>query len=261
MSKQKSGEIINLPKNGYLYEIFSGIQGEGLLVGERQIFIRLAGCNLKCTFCDTPSARMYTEICRIEKTAGLRDFTTVRNPMTFLETAGHAGRLETAPRIHHSVVLTGGEPLTQAEFTAKVAREFKKRGFRVLLETNGSLPDVLPEVMPFVDMISMDIKLPSVTEGPDLFSEHEMFLHRAASTDVFTKVVLTSGTSIQELLRAAKMVEGVDPEIPMVLQPVTPQSNLSTPSSAQILDWQAQCKAYLRNVRVIPQCHKIIGQL
>ncbi|MEM4195978.1 MAG: 7-carboxy-7-deazaguanine synthase QueE, partial [Methanothermobacter sp.] len=40
-----------------IMEVFSSIQGEGLLLGKRQIFIRFAGCNLNCSYCDTPESR------------------------------------------------------------------------------------------------------------------------------------------------------------------------------------------------------------
>ena len=43
--------------HGNVVEIFSGIQGEGIHVGRRQIFLRLAGCNLRCDYCDQPEAR------------------------------------------------------------------------------------------------------------------------------------------------------------------------------------------------------------
>jgi len=52
----------------YISEIFSSIQGEGYLAGRRQIFIRLAECNLECSYCDTDHARADT--CRIETSPG-----------------------------------------------------------------------------------------------------------------------------------------------------------------------------------------------
>ena len=246
---------------GYTYEIFSGIQGEGLLVGERQIFVRFAGCNLSCAFCDTPHARTRVETGRIEQAAGARDFLSMQNPLGIRDVLACVERLQTSPRIHHSIALTGGEPLVQAEFVGPIARELKERGFSVLLETNGSLPDALPAVIPFVDVVSMDVKLPSAAGGPNLLARHELFLRRARSAQVYVKIVITSSTSTDELLQAAKMVEAIDPAIPLVLQPVTPLFGVSPPSAAQVLEWQAQCKSYLGSVRVIPQCHKIIGQL
>jgi len=262
MSDSESVGEQGTSESGYIYEIFSGIQGEGLLVGERQIFIRFAGCNLGCAFCDTPHARTPVETSRIERTAGARDFLSARNPLSARDVLAYVERLETSPRIHHSIALTGGEPLVQAEFVGHVARELKKRGFSVLLETNGSLPDALPAVIPFVDVVSMDIKLPNAAGGPDLLARHELFLRRAASAGVYVKIVVTSSTSTDELLQAARMVGAINPAIPLVLQPVTPLSGVLSPSAAQVLEWQAQfAVANLHNVRVIPQCHKIIGQL
>lgn len=246
---------------GCICEIFSGIQGEGLLVGERQIFVRFAGCNLDCAFCDTPSARTAANVGRVEQTTGARDFLSVQNPLSARDVLAYVERLETSPRIHRCVALTGGEPLVQAEFARGIAQGLKKKGFTVLLETNGSLPDALAEVISFVDIVSMDVKLPSAAKGPNLMAQHELFLRRAVSADVYVKVVVTCSTSNDELLDAARMVQAVDPAIPLVLQPVTRLRAILPPSGAQLLGWQAQCASYLHKVRVIPQCHKIIGEL
>ena len=49
---------MNKQKNqSYLSEVFSSIQGEGLYVGDRHLFVRFAGCNLNCQYCDTPDSR------------------------------------------------------------------------------------------------------------------------------------------------------------------------------------------------------------
>lgn len=247
---------------GFLYEVFSGIQGEGMLVGERQIFVRFAGCELHCAYCDTPSARERTNICLVERTPGARDFAVAENPMTIAEALGYIERLETTPGLHHSVTLTGGEPLTQSRFVGILARELKSRGLRVFLETNGELPDRLPDVLPHVDIICMDIKLPSATGGPDLLTQHEQFLRAAAAagTEVHIKIVLTAKTPTDELLKAVEMVRSVDAEIPLVLQPVTQQKHIIPPAPQQMLDFQSRCKELLPNVRVIPQCHKIMAQ-
>ena len=245
---------------GFLYEVFSGIQGEGLLVGERQIFVRFSGCELHCAYCDTPAAQERTNICLVEQTPGFGDFAIAQNPMTGGEALSYVQRLETAPGLHHSVALTGGEPLTQSRFVGILAREMKGRGLRLFLETNGEFPDRLPDVLPYTDIVSMDIKLPSATGGPDLLIQHEQFLRIAAGKDVYVKIVVTSTTSVDELIEAVEMVRSVDAGIPLVLQPVTPYRQIAPPSPQQVLDFQARCKGLLSNVRVIPQCHKIMNQ-
>ena len=84
-------------------EMFSSIQGEGKYVGCRQVFVRLAGCNLTCTYCDTPFSRQNAVCGQIETNAGSRIFDRVLNPMTVEAAVGHINRLLTLP--HHSVVL------------------------------------------------------------------------------------------------------------------------------------------------------------
>jgi 7-carboxy-7-deazaguanine synthase len=57
-----------------LIEVFSAIQGEGLNVGTRQIFIRFAICDLRCHYCDSAHTWVAPNECRVEGTPGLRDF-------------------------------------------------------------------------------------------------------------------------------------------------------------------------------------------
>lgn len=247
--------------HGNVYEVYSGIQGEGLLVGERQVFVRLAGCNLNCSYCDTPHARIASDPCRVEQTAGLRDFVVVSNPITAQDVAAFVIRLDNPRTLHHSVALTGGEPLVQAEFASLIARALKQKGIQVFLETNGSLPNSLPKILPYLDYISMDIKLPSATAGPRILDVHEEFLRQAMSVKTYVKMVVTRSSSTDEIVEAATMIGTVDPAILLVLQPVTDSSRDLSPSAGQILKWQELCKSRLQNVRVIPQCHKVMGQL
>jgi organic radical activating enzyme len=249
------------PVSGYLSEIFSGIQGEGLFVGARQVFIRLTGCNLGCAYCDTRAALTDQAVCRVEQTPGLRDFISVENPVSHLDVISYVARLSAFNGAHHSVSLTGGEPLMQTDYAAAIARGLKENGTRVFLETNGSLPDALLRVLPCTDIVSMDIKLPSTTGGADLMAEHGAFLEIAKSSSVYVKIVVTSSVPTPELMGAVAMIERVDPSIPLVIQPVASDNPEEIPSPSQLLEWQLQCMAHLRDVRVIPQCHKFMGQL
>jgi 7-carboxy-7-deazaguanine synthase len=64
-----------------LIEIFSAIQGEGVNVGTRQIFVRFGGCDLRCHYCDSEHTWQKQPTCSIEQTPGQRDFTTHNNPI------------------------------------------------------------------------------------------------------------------------------------------------------------------------------------
>ncbi|MHB1455791.1 MAG: 7-carboxy-7-deazaguanine synthase QueE [Armatimonadota bacterium] len=246
---------------GNLNEVFSGIQGEGLLIGYRQVFIRMNGCNLDCKYCDTPAAKNINDTCRIEQTAGSRMFSYILNPVDYKLISSAVSTHYEENGLHHSVSITGGEPLCQPDFVANLASDLKSKGIKVMLETNGTLSSELMKVLPYLDMISMDIKLQSASGNNDTFSAHMLFLETAISIPLYVKVVVSSATSLDEIQNAAQLTANVDSKIPFVIQPVTSamQDDFAKPDS--ILRWQAECCKYLTDVRVIPQSHKIIGQM
>ena len=99
-----------------IHEIFSGIQGEGILVGVRQLFVRFHGCHVACAFCDTPASRAAPPAaCTVERHAGGRQLAAYPNPIGAAELLAFLQELEIGYP-HHSVSLTGGEPLLQRAF-------------------------------------------------------------------------------------------------------------------------------------------------
>src|SRR5881227_32508 len=79
----RTGNGNNGPK-ARLVEVFSSIQGEGILVGHRQVFVRTYGCNLRCTYCDSPETLKETGTpshCRVETTPGSWQFHKIENPV------------------------------------------------------------------------------------------------------------------------------------------------------------------------------------
>ncbi|MDD5658200.1 MAG: 7-carboxy-7-deazaguanine synthase QueE, partial [Elusimicrobia bacterium] len=102
-----------------LTEVFSSIQGEGLWLGRRHLFVRLAGCNLRCRYCDSRGA-----------VSGRGAPWTSRRL-----------RREIGPRLggHEAVAWTGGEPLLQARGLRPELAWVRERGGKNLLETNGTL--------------------------------------------------------------------------------------------------------------------------
>ncbi len=117
-------------------EMFRSIQGEGVYIGVPMFFIRLTGCNLRCTWCDTEYAFYEGEDMSVE---------------------------EVMERVREEdmewVCITGGEPLLQEE-VYRLIDSLLREGYRVLVETNGS---ILIDKLPTEDnlVVSLDIKTPS----------------------------------------------------------------------------------------------------
>lgn len=266
---QMTAKTANIP-TARLIEVFSAIQGEGLNVGTRQIFIRFALCDLRCHFCDSAHTWQAPATCQVEQTPGVRDFATHPNPVSLPILLEWIDR-QNQPGLHDSISLTGGEPLLHAPFLVEFLPLLKNStGLPIYLETGGHRPPQLAMILPYLDSVGMDIKLPSVSGEPH-WQEHAEFLQMCHDSQVefFVKIIISHQTDPAELEQAAELVAACTSTIPVFLQPVTPletphhlyQTALLPPTPEQVLAWQALMKRRLRHVRVVPQTHKMISQL
>ena len=238
-------------------EIFSSVQGEGKYLGCRQIFVRLTDCNLSCAYCDTNFIR--ADFCKVETSAGSMIFRNEKNPLDAAQVAEVIKQFsDEVPT--QAVSFTGGEPLIHWQFIRDVASAIKNSGVKIFLETNGTLCDEFEKISDVVDIVSMDIKLPSVI-GRNLFSLHEKFLQSARERDLYIKIVVTGETMPKEFLAAVDLISQVNVEILLILQPVTPVGEICAASAEKILLFQAAALRKLKNVLVIPQTHKFINVL
>lgn len=224
----------------YITEIFSSIQGEGIYVGQPQIFIRFAKCNLDCDFCDT--------IKKGGKDYGIFELLDMVNKMN-------------ASGVINTVSITGGEPLLYVDFLKVLLPQLKKRHFKIYLETNGTLATNLEKILNYVDIIAMDMKLPSAQRKSNSFwAIHRDFLNLAKNKKIFVKIVITDKTKPEEIKKAVSIIDDVSSKIPLVLQPVTPANRIKKRVSLdKLFEFQRLAKTILDDVRIIPQVHKVIG--
>lgn len=236
----------------------SSIQGEGLYVGCRQIFVRFQGCNLNCRYCDTSKSLDQVEDCIIEKNPGKRDFYQKNNPINLSNLLDIITSYDIQKL--HSISYTGGEPLLQYKFLQSFLPEISKLKIKNFLETNGTLTNELNQIIDYIDIISMDIKLPDAVDIP-LWEKHKNFLQTASSKDTYVKAVITSETDYSVMDNVISIIDSVDKRIPLILQPVTPIGNVKSPLPSNVISIQDYCLKFLNDVRVIPQTHKYLGQL
>lgn len=244
-------------KNANIIEIFSSIQGEGPYVGYKQIFIRFASCNLDCQYCDT----LFTEqeSCKIYNNQELDDFYLIKNPVSIEELIFKIGKFLQIK--HHSISLTGGEPLLNAEFLQNLLPELKNKfKLPVYLETNGTLPDKLEQIINQIDIISMDIKLQTSTNIETPWDQHKKFIETAQkfNKEIFAKAVITNKITQQEIFNIVQTIKNQKKEIPLIIQPVDLKGDASEPDSSFLMNTQQKLLKELEDVRIIPQIHKYL---
>lgn len=262
--------------SGYVSEIFRSIQGEGLYVGKPQVFVRTAGCSLRCRWCDTQYSQERSTECVVDGRAR----TILSNPLEPETVVDHVLRLAGEEKNFDTVCLTGGEPLEQPEFVGEVARPLRKKRMNVHLETNGVHAQALAGVLSCCDVVAMDFKLESAV-GTDLTGQHLAFLSCFAGTEfdpakkcrrtdgdfkrIFIKIVIDPRARRDEFENAVRTIASVSDRFPLVLQPESGallSGRFRSPNAAGfpslIEEFFRVAQQSLRNVRVIPQCHKIL---
>lgn len=219
---------------GKVAEVFESIQGEGIYAGVKQIFIRFYGCNLGCQFCDT-------KLNHYEKYSSLELL----------------NKIQRFSQPYHSVCFTGGEPLWQKDFLKEILSFVVPQNITTYLETNGTLFNGLSEVLDNIDIISMDIKLPSSTGLDEFWEEHKKFLKLALNKEVFVKTVICLDTSEEDLRSCVELIADFKKDIPFILQPNS--NELTRELMDKLWEFQKVAGEALDEVRVIPQMHKLIG--
>ncbi|MBN2644766.1 MAG: 7-carboxy-7-deazaguanine synthase QueE [Desulfuromonadaceae bacterium] len=246
------------PEASSLIEVFSSIQGEGPSVGCRQIFIRFPSCNLRCAYCDTPF--LVTPSCQFEIVPGCGRFEAWENPVALDRLLDRCRQwLAALPHAHQAFSITGGEPLLHGEILAHWLPRLRNL-LPVHLETNGTLPEALAPLIPWLDGVMMDVKLASQTGVPTPWATHEAFLRCAVQTGCAVKMVVGRETTTQELEQVGEMIARVAPQVPVILQPRTIDQRSSVPAT-QLLTWQGVLSGYQLLVRVIPQTHCFLNAL
>ncbi|GAB4295376.1 MAG: 7-carboxy-7-deazaguanine synthase QueE [Desulfuromonadia bacterium] len=240
-----------------LIEIFSSIQGEGVHIGRRQLFIRLCGCNLCCAYCDTPAEPC--GFCRVETDPERGEISPIPNPVSHDQLVDIVSRMVlSSPHLHHAISITGGEPLCQTERLLPLLPRLSAL-LPLLLETNGTLPDRLLQTIDHLSVVSMDLKLASTTGVETHWELHERFLEIASRKEVYVKLVVNALTTPREVERGAELLQRHSPASPLILQPESTPRDDRRIGGRALLMLQRIAAAIHPDVRVIPQTHRIIG--
>lgn len=212
-------------------EIFTSIQGEGPYIGYKQLFIRFCGCNLSCSYCDTDFDKYNS------KEYSINELIDICNQNADC----------------HSISLTGGEPLLQADYIKELCSY--NLPMPIYLETNGTLADELNKVIEGITYICADIKLPSATNLPPLWEKHEKFFEIGCEKELFAKVVFDNNITNFEIHKITHLCKKYN--VGLILQPMM-RDDVPAVDSTFMETVLNKCLKVYSNTRLIPQVHKFL---
>jgi 7-carboxy-7-deazaguanine synthase len=210
-------------------EIFHSLQGEGMLVGTPSVFVRLAGCPVRCPWCDTKYAW---------------DFSAGEE----LDTGQIIQRVDQWPC--RFVVLTGGEPMVGPDFAvraglAELTRRLKGLGKHVTIETSGIL--FIPDLA--CDLMSISPKLEGWAVPADERGQTPSLVGSARSTSPARSDVAATRRLMRAYFCQLKFVVESPQDMAWIqrvldeLGPVDPERVLLMPQAATIEQWRARSPA------------------
>ena len=229
-------------------EIFTSVEGEGIYFGTKTLFVRLAGCHLKCFWCDTPYAlsmkdgREYD----INDAIKLLDKNLVQN--TF------------------KVNFTGGEPLLQHEAVGEMAKHVRDKGLRTYLESSCFSAERFKEIVPLIDICKIEFKL-SDSEVVDKEHYSELLenelrcLEQAVKNKktTYIKVVVSKLSNKKEFEELTKMIFNKIGALDIEGFIIQPSYGTSEPTMDQLFQFYDVVYPHYEQVRIVPQLHKVMG--
>ena len=230
-------------------EIFTSIEGEGVFVGKKTLFIRLSGCHLKCRWCDTRYA-LPLDSGTDYQIDEIKDLIIKElRPFTY------------------KVNFTGGEPLLQTEAVIELADFIKKQtSLKTYIESSCFDSELFSKVLPYMDICKVefkthDSKVVEDEEYDNLISNEIKCLELAIESNkaTYIKIVVTNSTNLESfknlVYNISKKIKPSD-ILGFIIQP---SFGIDQPTVNKLLDTYDIVQPMFPEVRIIPQIHKEIG--
>jgi len=231
-----------------IFEIFTSVEGEGILYGTKTLFVRLAGCPYACFYCDTldalpiDSGKEYS----INEACNLIDKNLQENT--------------------YKVNFTGGEPLIQYEAVSELAKHAKSRGIPTYLESACFDSQKFLYVLPSIDFVKIEFKtidseFIDEKHYPNLIKNTLECLKAAieAKKTTYIKIVVSSKTELSSFNELRDQIFKIISKKDISGFIIQPTTGLSEPTLEQLLVFYDAVYPYYEEVRVVPQLHKIIS--
>lgn len=230
-------------------EIFTSIEGEGIFVGKKTLFIRFSGCHLKCRWCDTKYA-LPLDSGTDYQIDEIKDLIIKElQPFTY------------------KVNFTGGEPLLQTDAVIELADFIKKQtNLKTYMESSCFDSELFSKVLPYIDICKIEFKTDDSNvvedqEYDNLLLNEIKCLELAVESNkaTYIKIVVTNSTNLESfknlVYNFSKKIKSSD-ILGFIIQP---SFGIDQPTVNKLLDTYDIVQPMFPEVRIIPQLHKEIG--
>jgi 7-carboxy-7-deazaguanine synthase len=231
-----------------LSEIFTSIEGEGAFFGTKTMFVRLAGCPLKCHWCDTSYA--------IPMDSGNVHAADKVKEMISRELQENTFKVN----------FTGGEPLAQHEAVIELAKFVREKGTKTYLESACYDSRRFAKVLPHIDICKIEFKMRDAKavddSNYDNLRKNELECLKIAidaEKKPYIKVVVSNSTEIHDFSDLVKQIFAVASPRNIAGFIIQPTHKIDEPVLERLFAFYDAIYPFYSEVRVIPQLHKIIG--
>jgi organic radical activating enzyme len=230
-------------------EIFTSIEGEGIFVGKKTLFIRLSGCHLKCRWCDTKYA-LPLDSGTDYQIDEIKDLIIKElQPFTY------------------KVNFTGGEPLLQTEAVIELADFIKKQtNLKTYMESSCFDSELFSKVLPYIDICKIefktdDSKVVEDEEYDNLILNEIKCLGLAVESNkaTYIKIVVTNSTNLESFKNLVYSISKKIKPSDILGFIIQPSFGIDQPTVNKLLDTYDIVQPMFPEVRIIPQLHKEIG--
>ena len=230
-------------------EIFTSIEGEGIFVGKKTLFIRFSGCHLKCRWCDTKYALPLDSGTEYQMDE-IEDL-IIRELQPFT----------------YKVNFTGGEPLLQTDAVIKLADFIKKQtNLKTYIESSCFDSELFSKVLPYIDICKIEFKTDDskVVENEVydnlLFNEIKCLeLAVESNKTTYIKIVVTNSTNLESFKNLVYSISKKIKPSDILGFIIQPSHGVDQPTVNKLLDTYDIVQPMFPEVRIIPQLHKEIG--
>lgn len=230
-------------------EIFTSVEGEGIFIGKKTLFIRLSGCHLKCRWCDTRYA--------LPLDSGIDYQVEEIKDMIVKELQPFT----------YKVNFTGGEPLLQIEAVIQLADFIKRHtNLKTYMESSCFDSELFSKILPYMDICKVEFKTEDSKVVEDehydnlLLNEFrclELAVQNNKTT--YIKIVVTNSTKLDSFKNLVYNISKKIRTSDIMGFVIQPSDSIDQPTVNKLLDVYDIVQPMYPEVRIIPQLHKVIG--